>query len=392
MKFVDPKDIQFNELSQRIYGEFSLTNDDDMALFLSVSNEQQLLTPLIITKSNLIIDGNRRLKCALMCNFIKVPVIFRDIKEEDINEYLIISYQTQRVKDDIQIAYEYQVIREKYNSTSGRGNSQCKKELEELIEGSDISDSTVQRIRRIYKLIIKNDKLSIEEAWNRLREKRRKSPVKTIYNIELARDKEINNKKQAKNKSKNKVVDVHPSIQIVHGDSSKDIKELVKDNSINNVSCSPYYFKMKVYDEDNKLNKKIKNSKNDYGFENSIQDYIKGLMPIFSEIDRVTNKTGNVFINIMDSYIGGVQQRIPDKMINEIERSLSLKFKQFIYWYKRNPTPHSVDGKKFQPVQEYIMHFVKDTKDHQWRTDWYGTEDKFLNDVTFGQNGKAKKF
>jgi hypothetical protein len=55
MILINKKELRLNELSERIYGSFSLLNEDDAILFASIENEG-ILEPIIITKSNLVIS------------------------------------------------------------------------------------------------------------------------------------------------------------------------------------------------------------------------------------------------------------------------------------------------------------------------------------------------
>ena len=62
--------LKLNPLSESIYGEFSLLNDSDYLLLMSIKNEG-ILEPLIVTKSHLVISGNRRLLVANSINEIE---------------------------------------------------------------------------------------------------------------------------------------------------------------------------------------------------------------------------------------------------------------------------------------------------------------------------------
>lgn len=96
----------------------------------------------------------------------------------------------------------------------------------------------------------------------------------------------------------------------------------------------------------------------------------------------------------MDSYINGIQQRIPDKIINEFTKDDDVHYVQTLNWYKRNPLPdtYKKNSKRFQNTKEDIIHFVKDKKEYKWRKNWFGKEDDFYSKITIGGEGKEKLF
>ena len=112
---IDKKLLKINPLSEKIYGSFSLIDGQDALLIQSIENEG-ILEPIIITRNNLVVSGNRRLKVALYLGDITgVPIVYTDLQDEEIDELTIINHNQQRIKNIIQIAREFELIREKYN-------------------------------------------------------------------------------------------------------------------------------------------------------------------------------------------------------------------------------------------------------------------------------------
>lgn len=74
----------------------------------------------------------------------------------------------------------------------------------------------------------------------------------------------------------------------------------------------------------------------------------------------------------------------------ELMKKEGLSYVQTITWFKINPLYQS--RKAFQPSMEYILHFVKDVKDYNWYDDWFGTEDDFLGNITYGGKDKKRGF
>jgi ParB-like chromosome segregation protein Spo0J len=153
---IEKNKLRINPLSFKIYGEFSLLNEDDASLFASIQNEG-ILEPIIITKSNLVISGNRRLHVALCLNNIKeIPVIIKDLKESEIDEYLVIQYNQQRTKNVIQVAREFELIRDHFGIKQGHKDKEAtlasKTAQETLLSEGKTSESTIKRVLRIKKV------------------------------------------------------------------------------------------------------------------------------------------------------------------------------------------------------------------------------------------------
>ena len=124
-----------NSHSARLYGEFSLTNDEDKALFTSIS-VNGILEPLIINSKNEIISGVRRYLVAKMLpNIKKVEVHVVDVKK--VSELDVVEHNLQRVKNVVQIAYELELVRKELGSKQGKDLPPEKKEKLEEIQRSD---------------------------------------------------------------------------------------------------------------------------------------------------------------------------------------------------------------------------------------------------------------
>ena len=78
------------------------------------------------------------------------------------------------------------------------------------------------------------------------------------------------------------------------GDSLEIIKTF-PDESVDCVVTSPPYYALRDYGIDGQI-----------GLENTPQGYIERLVSVFREIRRVLRDNGVIFINIGDSYWGGL--------------------------------------------------------------------------------------
>ena len=112
-------------------------------------------------------------------------------------------------------------------------------------------------------------------------------------------------------------------------------------------------------------------------------------MKVYRECKRVLKNTGSIFVNIADTTVDGILMNIPGLLI-ELMKKEGLFCAQQIIWFKINPTYQT--GKTFQESSEVILHFVKDSKKYKWYKDWFGKEDEFLGNITYGDKEKKRKF
>jgi ParB family chromosome partitioning protein len=128
-----------NPISFSLYGD--LNHDEN---FLSLKTSIQLegvLEPLVVTNDNnyYIISGVRRFFAAKQLGLQEIPVVFSPISQEEVDEYMVISHQQQRVKSALQIFREIEIITKKYDLKQGKDQTnplviQGQKERNKLIK------------------------------------------------------------------------------------------------------------------------------------------------------------------------------------------------------------------------------------------------------------------
>ena len=138
-----------NPISFSLYGD--LNHDEN---FLSLKTSIQLegvLEPLVVTKENFyIISGVRRYFACKQLGLQEIPVVFSPISQEQVDEYMVISHQQQRVKSDVQIFREIEIIKKTFDLKQGKDPKnplviQGQKERDELIQLK--SKSTFRRLK-----------------------------------------------------------------------------------------------------------------------------------------------------------------------------------------------------------------------------------------------------
>jgi len=392
IELVDKGILRPNSISFEFYGEFTLTKPDDHTLLLSIANEG-IKEALYVTKNHLVISGNRRLHVAKLLSTIdKVPVVYLDIDDNEVDEYLIVTHQQNRTKDLVDITKEYLVILKRFDSRKGKKNPLLDKAREEFLSknNKNFSKRSMDRMISCHKMLVENEGMKSNDAWTNLKEQVQ-SKTKVSFIEKNLKERQIN--RDNKDKAKGQKTYNDDYFKLIHDDSRK-IGNHITGEVIDNVTTSPPYFSMKLYLEDD-VNVKGSGRRNlktkQIGQENTIPKYIDSLMDVLKEVNKVLKETGSVFINVMDSSIDGITQRIPDKLINAYEES-GVTFVQYIYWYKKNVLPRYMDDKKFQTSLEYILHFVKDPKKYKWIKKWEDKEDEFLGDIVIGGKGKNKVF
>ena len=108
---IDKRLLKPNIYSSKIYDEFSFLNEDDQQLISDISDNGEILNPLIITTDNVVISGVRRLSAIqYLSNIQLVPVIISEYHSSDLNEAIVIRYNIQRRKTIAEIAREYETI------------------------------------------------------------------------------------------------------------------------------------------------------------------------------------------------------------------------------------------------------------------------------------------
>lgn len=373
--------IRINPSIEKLYGEFSLDNRDDYELLKNITL-MGIQQKIIVTKNNLVISGNRRLSAALLlANITEIEVDIRDIEDEEVDELMIITQQLTRVKDEVTIAWEYDRLTSLYGLKQGVKNKE--KEIESrdsLVSESSFSQKTIQRTLDAKKCFMELNNSTEEEAWDYLKSERRVKKKE----INQIRQTLVNQLNARKNESIIKELEIYNDewFNIYHRDN-RNLKDIIDDNEIDCIMTSPPYYQLRDYVED-----EVKEEKQQ-GQEQTVEEYIDNLMESLKECIRTMKDTGSLWVNIMDVRRDGEILGIQDDLRRAMKKE-GLKCVQMCIWYKINPI--YISSKSFQPSMEYILHFVKDIKKYKWLDNWFGSEDDFLNDITYGGKQKDRKF
>lgn len=149
---------------------------------------------------------------------------------------------------------------------------------------------------------------------------------------------------------------------ILIGDAREKLKEL-PDQSVNCCVTSPPYWGLRDYGN----NKQI-------GLEKNPDEFIAELVDVFREIKRVLRDDGTLWVNMGDSYAGGIKggdlksSGLKSKDLVGIPWMLAFALRadgwylrQDIIWHKPNPMPESVRD-RCTKAHEYVFLLSKSDK------------------------------
>ena len=155
-----------------------------------------------------------------------------------------------------------------------------------------------------------------------------------------------------------KVYDVGKSYTIVNGDC-REVMRSINDGVIDCCVTSPPYFNLREYDGE------VEGS---IGSQDNIEEYIRSLVSVFSEVKRILKDDGTLWLNIGDSFSrkthGSIRQKerigIP-WMLAFALREDGWMIRQDIVWEKPNVMPESVKD-RFTCSHEMVFMMVKNGK------------------------------
>lgn len=165
-------------------------------------------------------------------------------------------------------------------------------------------------------------------------------------------------------------------LNIVHFKSSTKMRE-VKDNSVDLIITSPPYFNIKDYSKDGYQQTNHSSlQQNDIGNYDTFDDYIKQMLKVWKECERVLKPNGKLCLNVpllpmlKDDYNSHYNRHIYDlqsSIQNSILKGTSLYLMDLYIWNRTNSSKKLMFGSYPYPrnfyaqnTVEFITIFVKD--------------------------------
>ncbi len=315
----------------------------------------QIIEPLLVNKDTMvIISGNLRYQIAEELGFETVPVIFREVDEDDM-DFISISTNQFREKSYSEKLREIEFF-ERYYAIKKGGRTDLDPTLKRKKEQRDkalshLSSDEIDKLKSIdkmatelygkdsdeYKKVI--DKLDNEQSSLHKTHLHLANKIKRTHNKKVVPDNYTIDSKYTK----------------VYNKSSEDMSE-VSSGTVHTIICSPPYFDMVDYGT----------GKDQLGKESSVELYLDNMMKVFKECYRVLRDDGSLFVNINDSADNGRYNAVPHKFVlRMLEAGWILNDE--LLWIKNNSqfTP----GKRSVRSHEPIFHFVK-TQNFYYDDSW----------------------
>jgi DNA modification methylase len=373
MKKVSIGLLRPNPMTSVIYGD-RINEENFLTLKKSIELEG-ILEPLICTNDFFIISGMRRYVVSLELGLEEVPVVFSPISQEQVDEYVVISHQQQRVKSAVQIFREIEIIKKTFDLKQGKDPKnplviQGQKARDELIKLT--SKSTFERLKDSKKMLSQLHKGDEQQVWKELY--KMDNEGKSVSSIQKEVRKRLT---QSTLTDKTTIVKelVTENLYKIFQANAMNLTFL-EDGLVDLVFTSPPYFQLRDYET----------GEIQLGNEKTVEEFIENLVKVFMECSRVMKPTASMFINVMDSYKNGVLLNFPGKLKQALMDKGLLLVSEII-WAKENPL--YIKGKRPQPCYEVIYHFVK-TLDYKYYTDWM-SDVEFEGQVTYGDFGKSRQ-
>lgn len=368
---VNTKDLKKNQTTLGIY--LIPKNYASIKENIAITN---IIEPLIVNQNTMvIISGNLRHQIAEELGFKTVPVIFREVDEQDM-DYLAISSNQFREKSHSEKLREIEFFEKYFSIKKGQRtdlDENLKKKKEQRDKAlSHMSSDTIDKLKSINKLATElhgRDSREYQKVFQKLDEGQSTLSGMNQHLIDLKKRKHneqvIPQKYQIKTpKSK------------VYNHSSANMFE-IKTGSIQAIITSPPYFQMKDYGT----------GKNQLGMEASVELYLNNLMKVFKECYRVLADDGSLFVNINDCADNGVYNAVPHKFVIKM-LEMGWLFNDEILWIKNNPT--YTRGKRSVRSHEPVFHFVK-SPNFYYDDSWLKKLTDPDNSISYGTNNQNPK-
>lgn len=342
MERVKVTDLKPNPLKRKIYTN---TNVDDL-MFNVIENGGVINTPFLVTPTLDIIDGEKRYLVCLLLKIEYVDVIICEV-DESLMDLVMVSSNISRQKTGEEIYNEIQVLNKYYGKQQGfrsdlfqifGENGYEKIDTESRIcKTLNISKGVKYQLEQIYKYNpkylteIDNIKVKPNTIFSRVKLERKEQEEQKLLE-----------------KLTNKEFEFNPTI---YHTSPNGMMKFVSKNSVDGIisSLPPY------------IGTSFGNNGNiEIGLEDTVEEYITNLCPVFENCYRVLKNTGSFFLIVRDSRDEqGYEMNIPHTVLDSLKK-IGFKCVQTIIWEMTNP-PKIGNDDIYRPSFEYIFHLTKST-------------------------------
>ena len=331
-------------------------------------SEIGLLNPLLVTPNLGIISGNLRYRIAIELNIEKVPVVFLDVKENEI-DFVSVSTNQFREKTNLEILREIEFYEQHYSVGKGRRTDLCP----QAAQVKEEKDQALGQIGRYRVNTLKSIKKKCDELYGEGNSKVDEL-LSSVESGKWSLNKVNEQLERVSNRRMNKknvpaFYEFHTENVDIYNKSCIDLSEL-EDGSVQTVVTSPPYFDMRDYGI----------GKDQLGHQDTAKEFIDELVPYFDEVNRVMKNTGSLFVNINDRIKNEQYQMVPEMFLIEMVKN-GWRYVDKYLWLKPNPqySPNSCSVRNFEP----IFHFVK-SENYYFDREWLKKVEDIGNGISIG--------
>ncbi len=340
---------------------------DEIATSIEVDGGMR--SPIIVTESYEIIDGYRRVDAMKVLNKEYINVLIDEVPPTTFERIIRNMYRTKTVDDKVK---ELKSVFERYPKKMGQKNKEGRvynraDEISKALNKKYSGKETISKLEHILNNDIENDTLSkgiIQHNWK----------VETCHEF-LTKWKIIDDEKKYNYSAKivkgeinvseaNKFIEEHYALETdqttfiipdkCHSYNMdcrdiNDIQEFLK--KIKLIFFSIYYWQQRFYEVG-----EIPQP----GHESTKEEYLETASKLLIPPIDTLREDGVLAVNIADSIVDGIPQRIPYLFIEYVEKNTPLKFIGEIIWSKKNPRGNGAAEDVIRPKNkiEYVMLFA----------------------------------
>ena len=358
---------------------------DEIATSIEVDGGMR--SPIIVTENYEIIDGYRRVDAMKVLNKEYINVLIDDVPPTTFERIIRNMYRTKTVDDQVK---ELKSVFERYPKKMGQKNKEGRvynrtDEISKALNKKYSGKETITKLEHILNNDIHNDTLSkgiVQHNWK----------VDTCYEF-LSKWKKIDEEKKFSYSDKlvkgeinvseaNKFIQEHLELETnqttfiipdkchsynMDCRNIDNITDFLK--KIKLIFFSIYYWNQRFYEVG-----EIPQP----GHESTKEEYLETASKLLIPPIATLREDGVLAVNIADSIVNGIPQRIPYLFIEYVEKNTPLKFIGEIIWSKKNPRGNGAAEDVIRPKNkiEYIMLFALNPEKVKYRKLVY--RDKFI--------------
>jgi DNA modification methylase len=348
---------------------------DELAASIDVDG---LKTPIIVTEKYEIIDGYRRMEAMILLGKEYIDVWIDEVEPTIFERIIRNMYRTKTTDDQVKelksvfVKYPKRMGKKSQDGEVYNRNEEISKALNkkysgkdtisklEYILNNDIEDNTLSKgiIEKNWKIETCHDYLT---NWKYIDEEKKFGYTSKLISGDLSITETNKFIKEHLNLESNQTTFIIPDKCYSYNMDCRDIENLEEfHNKVQLIFTSVYYWQQRYYEVG-----QIPQP----GHEAKKEDYLDTLSKIFIPVCKTLKESGVVAVNISDSFVSGIPQRIPYLFIEYIEKNTPLKFIGEIIWSKKNPRGNGASEDKIRPKNkiEYIMTFALNPEKVKYR-------------------------